>query len=61
MLLIRRLGEVGVLLSLAASAEQVVENFFHEPPPHHVDALQDIFMMLKNKSKSSPSVGWSID
>ena len=60
-LLMRRLGEVGAPLPLAASAEQAVENFFREPLPHHVDALQDMFPMLKNKSKSSPSVGWSID
>ena len=61
LLLMRRLGEVGTLLLLVASAEQAVENFFREPPPHYVDALQDMFPMLKNKSKSSPSVGWSID
>jgi len=60
-LLMRRLGDVGMPLFLAASAEQEVEKFFCEPPPHHVDALQDMFPMLKNKSKSSPSVGWSID
>ena len=56
-LLMRRLGEVGTPLPLAASTEQAVENFFREPPPHHVDALQDLFPMLKNKSKSSPFVG----
>ena len=61
MLLMRRLGEVGAPLPLAASAEQVVGNFFRDPPPHHVDALQDMFPMLKNKSKSSPFVGWSDD
>jgi len=60
-LLMRQLGEVGTPLPLAASAEQAVENFFREPPPHHMGALQDIFPMLKNKSKSSPSVGWSVD
>ena len=60
-LLMRRLGEVGAPLPLAASTEQVVENFFREPPPRHVDALQDLFPMLKNKSKSSPFVGWSVD
>jgi hypothetical protein len=60
-LLMRRLGEVGVPLPLAASAEQAVEKFFREPPSHHVDALQDLFPMLKNKSNSSPSVGWSVD
>jgi len=61
LLLMRRLGEVGAPLPLAASAEQAVEKFFCEPPPHHVDALQDLFPMLKNKSNSSPSVGWSVD
>ena len=50
-LLMRRLGEVGAPLPLATSAEQAVENFFREPPPHYVDALQDMFPMLKNKSK----------
>ena len=48
-------------LPLAASAEQAMGNFFCEPPPHHVDALQDLFPMLKNKSKSSPSMRWSVD
>ena len=57
----RRLGEVGAPLPLAASAEQAVEKFFREPLPHHVDTLQDLFSMLKNKSNSSRSVGWSVD
>jgi len=57
----RRLGEVGAPLLLAASEEQVVENFFREHLPHHVDTLQDMFPMLKNKSKSSPFMGWSVD
>ena len=61
LLLMRRLGEVGTLLLLVASAEQAVENFFREPPPHYVDALQDMFPMLKNKSQSSPFMGWSVD
>ena len=60
-LLMRRLGEVGTPLPLAASAEEAVDNFFREPPPHHVDALHDLFSTLKNKSESSPSMGWSID
>jgi len=61
-LLMRRLGEVGVPLPLAALPEQAVEQLFREgPTPHHMDALQDILLMLKNMSKSSPSVGWSID
>ena len=60
-LLMRRLGEVGAPLPLAASAEQAVENFFREPPQHHMDALQDLFLMLKNKGKSSPSMRWSVD
>jgi hypothetical protein len=53
----RQLGEVGAPLPLAASAEQAVENFFREPPPNHVDALQDLFPMFRNKSNSSSSVG----
>ena len=62
MLLMRRLGELGAPLPLAASVEQAAEKFFREgPPPHHMDALGDIFAMLKNKSKSSLSVGWSVD
>ena len=61
-LLMRRLGEVGAPLPLAASAEQAAEKFFREgPPPHHMDALGDIFAMLKNKSNSSPFVGRSVD
>ena len=61
-LLMRRLGEVGVPLPLAASPEQAVEQLFREgPTPHHMDVLQDILPMLKNMSKSSPSVGWSAD
>jgi len=54
-LLMRRLGEVGAPLPLAASAEQVVENFFRDPPPHHVDALQDVFPMSK---KALPASAW---
>ena len=58
----RRLGEVGAPLPLAASAKQAVEKLFREgPSPHHMDALHDILSMLKNKSKSSPSMRWSID
>jgi len=61
-LLMRRLGEVGTPLPLAASAEQAVENLFREEPqPHHMNALQNMFLMLKNKSKSSPFLGWSDD
>jgi len=56
-LLMRRLGEVGTPLPLTASAEQAVEKFFREPPPHYVDALQDMFPMLKNKSIGSFFVG----
>jgi len=58
----RRLGEVAAPLPLAASAEEVVEKLFREGhSSHHMDVLHDIFLMLKNKSKSSPFVGWSID
>ena len=61
-LLMRRLSELGAPLPLAASAEQAVENLFREEPqPHHMNALQNMFLMLKNKSKSSPFVGWSDD
>ena len=57
-LLMRRLGEVGAPLLLAASAEQAVKKLFHEgSSPHHMDVLQDIFPMLKNKNKRSLSVG----
>ena len=57
-LLMRRLGEVGAPLLLAASAEQAVKKLFHEvSSPHHIDVLQDIFPMLKNKNKRSLSVG----
>ena len=58
----RRLGEVGASLPLAASAEQAVEKLFRDGPlPRHMEALQDILPMLKNKSNGSPSVGWSVD
>ena len=61
-LLMRRLGEVGAPLPLTASAEQAVLKLFREgPSPLHMDALQDILPMLKNKINCSPSVGWSID
>ena len=61
-LLMRRLGEVGASLPLAASAEQAVEKLFREgPSPRHMDALQDILPMLKNKSNGSPSMRWSVD
>ncbi|CAO2149225.1 unnamed protein product [Urochloa humidicola] len=60
-LLMRRLGEVGVPLSLTASAGQAVKQFFEEgPPPHHMDAMLDMFPMLKNKSKTSPFAGLSV-
>ncbi|CAN6330825.1 unnamed protein product [Urochloa humidicola] len=60
--LMRQLGEVGVPLPLAASAEQAVKQFFLEgPPPHHFDALADMFPTLRNKSKTSPYVGLSAD
>ena len=61
-LLMRRLGDVGTPLPLAASAEQAVENLFREgPQPHHMDAMRDILPMLKYQSNNSPSVGWSVD
>ncbi|CAN6214543.1 unnamed protein product [Urochloa humidicola] len=58
-LLMRRLGEVGVPLPLAATAGQAVKQLFEEgPPPHHMDALSDMFPMLKNKT--SPFMGLSV-
>ena len=57
-LLMRRLSKVGAPLPLAASAEQAVEKLFRKgPSPHHMDTLQDILLMLKNKSNISLSVG----
>ena len=57
----RRLGEVSAPLPLAASADQAVEKLFREEfSPHHMDALHDIFPILKSKSKNSPSVRWSV-
>jgi hypothetical protein len=48
-LLIRWLGEVG------AQAEEVVDKLFHDgPPPHYMDAMQDLIPLLKNKIKISP-------
>ncbi|CAN6345795.1 unnamed protein product [Urochloa humidicola] len=62
MILMRRLGEIGVPLPLAASADQAVKQFFLEgPAPHHMGALLDIYPMLKTKSTTSPSVGLSVD
>ncbi|CAN6341520.1 unnamed protein product [Urochloa humidicola] len=61
-LLMRRLGEVGVPMPLAASADQAVKQFFQEEhPPHHWDALSDMFPVMKNKSKTFPFVGSSVD
>jgi hypothetical protein len=43
-------------------AEQAVEKFFCEAPPsHYMDTMQDIFSMLKGRSRSSAFVGWSVD
>ncbi|CAN6173490.1 unnamed protein product [Urochloa humidicola] len=60
-LLMRRLGEVGVSLPSTTSADQAVKKFFQDPPPHQLDALSDMFPMLKNKSKTSPFMGLSVD
>jgi hypothetical protein len=39
-LLVRRLGEIGVPPTSMASAEEAVDNFFRDgPPPHHMDTL----------------------
>jgi hypothetical protein len=43
------------------TAEQAVEKLFCEAPPlHYMDAMKDIFSMLKGR-RSSPFVGWSVD
>jgi hypothetical protein len=53
--LARRLGEAGAPPTSVASAEEVVQNFFREgPPPHRIEALQALFVMLKKKTKISP-------
>ncbi|CAN6232954.1 unnamed protein product [Urochloa humidicola] len=60
--LMHRLGEVGVPLPLSSPAGHAVKQFFDEgPPPHCRDALLDMFPMLKNKSKTSPFMGLSVD
>ncbi|CAN6205195.1 unnamed protein product [Urochloa humidicola] len=61
-LLMHRLGEVGVPLPSSSPAGHAVKQFFDEgPPPHCRDALLDMFPMLKNKSKTSPFMGLSVD
>ncbi|CAN6221799.1 unnamed protein product [Urochloa humidicola] len=61
-LLMHRLGEVGVPLPATSSAGQAVKQFFDEgPPPHSTDALLDMFPMLKNKSKTFPFMGLSVE
>jgi hypothetical protein len=43
---------------MAASAEEVVDNLFRDGPlSRHMDAMQDLFPMLKNKAKISPHEG----
>jgi hypothetical protein len=55
--LVHRLSEVGAPPPLAASAEQGVKILFRgKHPPHYMDAMQDIFPMLKSKNKTSPSL-----
>jgi hypothetical protein len=55
--LVRKLGEVGAPPPLAASAERAVKiPFREEHPPHYMDAMLDIFPMLKSKNKTSPSL-----
>jgi hypothetical protein len=40
---------------LARQAEEVVDKLFHDgPPPHYMDAMQDLIPLLKNKIKISP-------
>jgi hypothetical protein len=54
-LLMRQLGEIGAPLPMAASTEEAVDNVFCDGPlPHHMDAMQDLFPMLKHKTKISP-------
>jgi hypothetical protein len=61
-LLMRRLDKIGTPLPVAASAEEAVDSLFRDgPPPHHMDALQDLFPILKNKTKISLPKGWSVD
>jgi hypothetical protein len=49
------LSEVRAPLTLLASAEEVVDNFFREGPlSRRMEALQALFPMLKNKTKISP-------
>jgi hypothetical protein len=49
------LGEVGTPPASVASAKEAVYNFFREgPPQRHMEALQALFPMLKNKTKISP-------
>ena len=58
----RRFGETGAPSALAASTKEAVENLFRErPPPHHMEALQVMFPMLKNMTKIPPLEGWSVD
>jgi hypothetical protein len=53
----RHHGEVGALQPLTT-----YKKFFDEgPSPHNMDAQTYIFLMLRNKSKTSPSVGLSVD
>jgi hypothetical protein len=60
MLLMRRLGNIGAPLPVAASAEEAVDMLFHDGHSH-MDAMQDLLPMLKNTSKISPIEGWRLD
>jgi hypothetical protein len=60
-LLARRLGEVGALGEVSvpptsvAKAEEAVDNFFcDEPSPCRMEAMQALFLLLRNKTKISP-------
>jgi hypothetical protein len=56
----QRLGGIVTPLPVAALVEEAVDNLIRDgPPPHH--ALQDLFLVLKNKTKISPPEGWSVD
>jgi hypothetical protein len=61
-LLMQRLGGIVTPLLVAALVEEAVDNLIRNGPlPHQMNALQDLFLVLKNKTKISPPEGWSVD
>jgi hypothetical protein len=49
------LGEVGVPPTSVAKAEEAVDNFFCDgPSSRRMEAMQDLFLLLRNKTKISP-------